>query len=234
MALQITIYVSGKIGNIVFYQRGDAYIARAIPDRVKQSAATQIRSKNFGVAASTGKILRNLLQPVISFPKDKKIQSRFSGAIARWLGLSDYQRLPSREEIPFVTNFSFNPGTAVSERCRLKFTITQSGPNLLQLDIPSFVPTAAFVAPAHTVTVECTVVTACCNIINPAEQSSNTQTFTVSYNNEMTDTRSLLSAVFTNNGSLVVTVLSISFILAGGNKDLRPVYLPASVINARC
>ncbi len=76
-------FISGKMGNIIFYKRNGNYFARIAPDKVKQTAPTKTRSKNFDIAFSAGKTLQKLLLPSLPFPKDKKMQSRFLGAIAK-------------------------------------------------------------------------------------------------------------------------------------------------------
>jgi len=65
--------------------------------------------------------------------------------------------------------------------------------------------------------VKCYVTTACYNIQNPPKQSSDRQTFRVSYKNEPVAAKSFLSATFTDKWILAVTALSVNFILAGGN-----------------
>ena len=52
MALQLKTFVSGRINNVVFYERGGTYIARSQADEVKLSAATKVCNGNFGMASA--------------------------------------------------------------------------------------------------------------------------------------------------------------------------------------
>ncbi len=114
--IQSAAYLTGKINNIVFYQRSDTSIARTVPIIVHQSPATKIRSANFGIAASAGRVLRSNMQQVSPFTKNKTMQSRFSGAIARWLALNNAGSLTPQKGLPFISSFNFNEATSISER----------------------------------------------------------------------------------------------------------------------
>jgi hypothetical protein len=54
MAKVTDVFLNGTIGNVVFYRRMGTQCARSRPLNVKQSAATKIRSANFGIAARAG------------------------------------------------------------------------------------------------------------------------------------------------------------------------------------
>jgi hypothetical protein len=86
MAKVTDVFLNGTIGNVVFYRRMGTQCARSRPLDVKQSAATKIRSANFGIAARAGKVLRSGLTASMPNATDRSMQSRFSGAIAKRLG----------------------------------------------------------------------------------------------------------------------------------------------------
>ncbi|MEO7490158.1 MAG: hypothetical protein ABIU77_23780, partial [Ferruginibacter sp.] len=172
MAIQSATYLTGKINNIVFYQRLGTYIARTVPATVKQSAATRVRSKNFGIAAAAGSSLRCSLQQALPFPKNKIMQSRFSGAIALWLGRNDTGSLPPQTSLPFISEFSFNEATGIKERWKLPLTVTKVDEQLLQLQIPAFTLTQVIAAPAHTDMIACRIIAASCNLQSPTAQGS--------------------------------------------------------------
>ena len=85
MAKVTDVFLNGAVGNLVFYRRMGINCARAKASHVTQSAATKIRSVNFGIAARAGKALRGGLAPCMPVATDRSMQSRFSGAIAKWL-----------------------------------------------------------------------------------------------------------------------------------------------------
>jgi hypothetical protein len=54
MAKVTDVFLNGTIGNVVFYRRMGTNCARSRALHVNQSAATKIRSANFGIAARAG------------------------------------------------------------------------------------------------------------------------------------------------------------------------------------
>ena len=233
MALQTATYLTGKINNIVFYQRSGTYIARALPAMVKQSAATRVRSKNFGIAASAGRVLRSGLQRVLPFPKNKTIQSRFSGAIARWLALNDVHSMPPQTDLPFISGFSFNEATGIAERWKLPLTVTKVDDQLLQLQIPAFTPAQVITAPAHTKAIECRIAAASCNLQSPANLGSFSTILSIPYTGVPIPALLLPMALPAATGYLVVTVVSFTYLLQNGEKEQRPAFMPSGVIYAR-
>lgn len=233
MALQTAAYLSGKIDNVVFYKRAGTYIARSVPLEIKQTAATKIRSRNFGTAASIGRILRSLLIPSLPFPKDKRMQSKFSGAFAQWFKLSDLQSLQPANPIPFVGDFDFNDSTSVAERWKLPLAVTQPSANLMEVYIPAFIPSAVITAPAYTDRIECVITVASCRLVTAEAMGSATVTISIPYNDVLVEAQNLSLPVPVEPGCVVITVASISYWLNDQQKDLRPAFLPSSVIDAR-
>src|SRR5881398_71449 len=85
MAIQKEIFVSGRIGPVIFYKRGNTHCARAMPARVKQSRNTKTWSKLFGKASSLGAAFRTELDPLLPFPKNSSLRYRLSTALAHVL-----------------------------------------------------------------------------------------------------------------------------------------------------
>lgn len=233
MAIQAAAYLKGKIDNVVFYQRSGIYIARSIPDNVKQSAATRQRSINFGIASSAGKTLRQLLSASIVYPRDKKMQGRFSGSIAQWLGISNVSGLLPVADIPFLKDFSFNGSTKVAERFRVPFSISLPSDNLLQVYIPSFVPAVSMAAPAHTVAVKFIITAAACRLKDATAMGNFSVTLTFPYTNDTINEQTISFPVNTEAGNIVIVAGLMKFKLHNGQTDMRPSFIPSSVMDAR-
>jgi len=107
MAKVTDVFLNGTIGNVAFYRRMGTQCAPSRPLHVKQSAATKIRSGNFGIAARAGKTLRSGLTPSMPNATDRSMQSRFSGAIAKWLGTSGIGELPATDAVPYISALEF-------------------------------------------------------------------------------------------------------------------------------
>jgi len=233
MALQMATYLSGKVENIVFYKRSGTYIARAIPDSVKQSDATKIRSRNFGIASSAGSALRSLLLPVLPFPKDRKMQNKFAGAIARWLGLNNASDLLPTDNIPYVNHFDFNESTSIQERFKIPIDVTQPSANLIEVNIAAFIPTSCIAAPAHTEFLELTITAASCELEDGIALGSFTSKINIPYNDTLINAQVISLPVSTGAGSLVITTASLVYLLAGEKRNTNPAFMPASVVDAR-
>ena len=119
MAKVTDVFLNGSIGNVIFYRRMGTNCARVKAANVQQSEPTKIRSANFGIAARAGKGLRDGLTPCMPLATDRSMQSRFSGAIAKWLGLSAIDELPPTDAVPFVSDLDFTKGQPVSERFKV-------------------------------------------------------------------------------------------------------------------
>lgn len=233
MALQLETYLSGRMNNVVFFKRGDVYMARSLPDTVKLSAATKVCNGNFGLASTCGKKLREQLPPVLPFPKDRIMQVRFSGAINKWIKSGNAPQLQPTPAIPFVQGYQFNRDTCIAERCKLPISIQQPLAGLIQVRIPAFIPAASIAAPAHTLSVDCTITTAGCLLEAGSPTGSHTVNITIPYNDSQINEQVIDLPVPAPAGTVLVTVMALRYRLADGNYCSKRAFLPASVIDAR-
>lgn len=231
MAIQLTNYVSGRIGGVVFYQRLGQHIARSLPTTVKQSTATRRRSLNFGVACRAAKTLRTLLAPVIPFPKDKAMQNRFAGAIAKWMGQSDPLTMPTTAEISFVTGFSFNDQAHLPEKWSSSLVVTQPSSQLIEVNIPPFIPTRDIPAPAHTTEIKCTIAAAVCQLASGEAISSYQASFTIPYTDKEHSAEKIELPVSIVAGSMVVVAVGLEYFGRNGMES-KPAFMPCGVVNA--
>ena len=72
------------------------------------------------------------------FPTDRSMQSRFAGAIAKWLGISRADDLPPTDEVPYLSTFEFITGGAFSGRFKATLTVTRPEDNLITVSIGCF------------------------------------------------------------------------------------------------
>lgn len=232
MAKQIAAFIKGRINNVLFYQLGDSYVARSLPAKVHKTEAMQSRSRNFGVAAAAGRILRSYWQQLLPNPKDKNMQSRFSGAIAKWLGQALVQDLPPQENLPFINGFCFTTETTMAERLRIPLAVTATA-NGLVIDMPAFVPTQSITAPAGTVTVELLFAAAACGLAQQEYRGGVLAQMQLPYTNVLQPVQQLVLELPLTTGSLVVTAAAMRYTLANGLVENRAAFLPAGVVDAR-
>ncbi|HLP39772.1 hypothetical protein [Lacibacter sp.] len=232
MAFQTSAFLKGKLGNIVFYTRNGRHIARSVPDKVRQTDATKQRSKNFGIASAAGKPLRGLLAPVLPFPKDRSMQVRFSGVLAKWLALQQVHELVPQRPLPFVTGFCFNPATSITERVRIPFRIETQDASGVRIIVPAFVPVKSISAPAHTTLVDVHFSVASCNLLKAAATGSSIQSIRIPYTSSLQPEQELFFPVAAVPGSVVLVAASVIYTLQNGKQELRPAFLPSAVIDA--
>jgi len=228
MGVQTEIYLRGKLNNLIFYTSGGQKLVRTMPASVKQTGNTRTRSRNFGIAATAGSILRSLLEPVIPFPKDRRMQTLFLGAIARWLGLEDIASLqPQTPDV--LSGFSFNQEVAFTDRCRISFTISKQADEL-QITLPAFIPAEVFTAPAGMQQVQLSFSLAGCGLLTATSRGAQARQLVLSYNDQLQPAQTLVLPAITEPGTLLVLVAAVRFINEQGKADSREVFLPAGIV----
>ena len=236
MAKVTDVFLNGTIGNVVFYRRMGTQCARTRALNVKQSAATKIRSGNFGIAARAGKTLRSGLMPSMPNATDRSMQNRFSGAISKWLGTSAIDELPATDAVPFLSTLEFTKEQPVRQRFKVPFTISVSHPNAVSVSIDTFIPSQQIVAPAGTGLVTLVISVSGCLLKTAEPTGSETHTIDIPYNDTTVAAQVLEFHVNTPSQSLVVTAAQLIYkrfeysTWVQINKDA---FMPAGVIDAR-
>jgi hypothetical protein len=211
MAKVTDVFVKGTVGNLVFYRRMGTNCARVRASDVSQSEATKLRSGNFGIAARAGKALRSGLIPCMPLATDRSMQSRFSGAIAKWLGVSAINELPPTDAVPFVSNMDFTKGQPVSERFHVPLTTSLPEENLVTIIVDPFVPSKDIAAPAGTGMVTLVISVAGCRMKTGEPCGNETHTIDIHYNDTPVDARLLEFHVNTPPQSLVVAAARLIY-----------------------
>jgi hypothetical protein len=229
------VFVTGTIGNIVLYRRMGKPCARIKRDHIKQTDATKKRGINFGIAARAGSGLRRGLSPAMPNPKDRGVQSRFSGAIAKWLGQSGVETLQANNNLPFLSFFPFSAGDTFLERFKVSVSV-KAAENGVSVSIGSFIPARNISAPAGTVSIQLILSVAAAKLANGISSGRQTETIEIPFNNVEIPARVLDFAVPTVAGTIIVTAARLMYC---GYKNNYPFIIekkgfnPAGVINAR-
>jgi hypothetical protein len=236
MARVTDVFVEGSVENIIFYHRMGKSCARIKRSHINQTEATKMRGTNFGVAARACKGLRSGLLNVMPFPTDRSMQSRFAGSIAKWLGVSNPDELPSTDEVPYVSTFQFIKEGAFHGRFKAPLSVTRPQDNLVMVSIDAFVPSLQISAPAGTVSVTLIVSVAGCLLKNGYETGSDTHRIEIPYNNIEIPAQALQFHVPIPAQSLTVTAARLIYNEIKNNQ-LYPMentrFMPAEIINGR-
>jgi|GEM_PF-384704 len=236
MAKVTDVFLSGTIGNVVFYRRMGTQCARSKPLHVKQSAATKIRSANFGIAARASKTLRSGLMPSMPNPTDRSMQNRFSGAISKWLGTSAVDELPSTDAVPYISALEFTKEQPVRQRFKVPLTISVPQSNVVTVSIDTFVPSKQIVAPAGTGLVTLVISVSGCLLKTGEPTGSETHTIDIPYNDTTVAVQVLQFPVNTPSQSLVVIAARLIYKKFEYNTWVemnKEAFVPAGVIDAR-
>jgi hypothetical protein len=236
MAIVNDVFATGTVGNLVLYRRMGKNCSRTKRSHIHQTEATKIRGLNFGIASRAGRGLRRGLTAVMPLPTDRSMQSRFSGAIAKWLGLSGVESLPPCEPVPYLSAFQFTTGATFSERFRVPVTVSQPQDGVLTVGIDAFIPALRIAAPAGTVSVTLVVSVAGCLLTTGWATGSETHTLPIPYNDTEIPAQSLAFHVPTTAESLTVTAARLIYHEVKNGRPMsmeNPAFMPAGIINAR-
>ncbi len=236
MAKVTDVFLNGTIGNVVFYRRMGTNCTRSRALHVNQSAATKIRSANFGVAARAGKALRSGLTPSMPNATDRSMQSRFSGAISKWLGTSEIDELPSTDAVPYISELEFTKGQPVSQRFKVPLTIGVPQPNAVTISIDTFIPYKEIAAPAGTSLVTLVISVAACLLKTGEPTSSETHAIDIPYNDTPVAAQVLEFHVDTPPQCLLITAARLIYKRFEYNTWVeikKEAFVPAGVIDAQ-
>ena len=236
MAKVTDVFVSGSIGNIIFYRRMGTQCARIKRTHIAHSPAMKIRSANFGIAARAGKTLRSGLTPSMPNATDRSMQSRFSGAIAKWLGTSGSDQLPATDAVPYISALEFTKGQPVSQRFKVPLTISLPQPNVVAVSVGTFIPCKQIVAPAGTGLVTLVISVSGCLLKTGGPTGSQTHTIDIPYNDTTVAAQVLQFHVNTPPQSLVVTAAQLIYKRFAYNTWVnmdKETFVPAGVLDAR-
>lgn len=236
MAIVNDVFVTGTVGNLVLYRRMGKNCSRTKRSRIHQTEATKIRGLNFGIAARAGSGLRRGLTAAMPLPTDRSMQSRFSGAIARWLGLSSVEELPPCDPVPYLNTFQFTEGATFRERFRVPVTVSKPQDGVLTVGIDAFIPALHIAAPAGTVSVTLIISVAGCLLTTGWATGSQTHTLPIPYNDTEIPAQSLAFHVPTPVESLTVTAARLIYHEVKNGQVMNvenPAFMPASVIDTR-
>ena len=234
MPSQINLQITGRIGNIVFYKRGDKYYSRSVPGRIRQTKATKKCATEFGKASGAGKILREQLLPVIPFPADNKMQTRLVSDLCRWFRSGFDPKQPC-DPVPFLNDFSFTKSDTVAERWRVSLQVTKTADGMLEMKIPAFVPAKNILAPAGTVSVKCHIATAGYGLKNGAATGGFSTSLNFNYNDEPVAEQIISLPIPTFSQTLIVTGVSLEYYFNKNGhlqKSMNKAFMPAGIVKA--
>jgi len=235
MPSKMSVQLTGRIQNLVFYKLGDRYCVRTVPQKVKQTKATKARGKQFGIASRAGAGLRRQLLPVIPFPSDNNMQTRLVTAIYRYLQSVEEIQPGQLDQLAYLDGFQFTNGYTIQERWKVAFQVTRDPESGLQLNIPAFVPVKNISAPAETVAVVCEISAAGFDrkTGNPTGGFSTSLSFR--YNGDEVAPQVIPMPIPMPQGSVIVTGISLQYQMMKDGHEApvnKKAFMPAGIVSA--
>jgi hypothetical protein len=230
------IGLSGTIGNVIYYKRGNKICMRSMPQKFKQTKATKARATEFGRASKLAASIRKQLVAVIPVNSDLKMQSRLVSAVFSWvssLGGSPYRQTKMFQSIQ---NFEFsNQKRTMLERWnpRLQVNYPSDGPILLK--IPSFIPNESIKAPTGTVAITCKLSVAICDAGRGAPLGRHNTVLEINYDNLPVAEQTITVNLPTPKESLIVIGMSLEYHIARNGYttvNTLKTYMPSGIVYA--
>ena len=228
------VFVTGTLGNLVLYRRMGKACARIKREHIKQTTATKKRGINFGIAARAGKGLRMGLAAAMPNPTDRRVQSRFSGAIAKWLGQSDVKTLQPSDNLPFLRFFPFSEDESFRERFKVPVAVSTAA-NGISISIGEFIPVKNISAPAGTLSVRLILSVAATKLATGIPSGCQAESIDIPFNNSKIPAQVLDFSVPPEAGTIIVTAARLVYYGDKNNPLLaieKKGFNPAGVIKA--
>ncbi len=235
MPSKMTVQLTGRINNLVFYKLGDRYCVRSVPQKVRQTKATKARGKQFGIAARAGKALRQQLLPVIPFPSDNNMQTRLVTAVYRYFQSVEGLNPESVNDLPYINGFQFTTGCTLAERWKVALTIDRDASGVLQLHIPAFVPSTNISAPAGTVSVICQIAAAGFDRNTGIATGGFSTSLRFEYNNVEIPAQVIPLPLPMPAGSVITTAISLQYQMMKNDHEVpvnKKAFMPAGIVSA--
>ncbi len=103
--LNSLIPFTGRLGNIISYQRNGKHCLRTVPDKVRQTDNTRRAAKWFGAASRKGALIRSAFVPELDIHPDQFLVNRLNSYIVK----------AGRNNHAGLVNFRFNGHTGLSK-----------------------------------------------------------------------------------------------------------------------
>jgi hypothetical protein len=223
MAKQNKTYVSGRVGNIIFYESQGQHLARVRPDRVKQTKATKASAKDFGRAVRWSKEIRDLLSPLY---KDNKLMYRMNTALLKWIRQTGDDKELGARNIQELVSLQLNEEVPPGKRIKFEPLVDMKTAGKIFVTIPALRPAKDFSTPKDTRKIEIALVAVRCNTdtkmsnrSQPIEQSKTT--LEIDPKSNLVAEQQLEMALDTIPGDIIILVMGLNY-YTGTSKNPFP------------
>jgi len=115
-------------------------------------------------------------------PTDRRVQSRFSSVIAKWLGQSDVKDLQPCDNLLFLSFFPFSTEDTFRERFKVPVAVSAAA-NGISISVGEFIPVRNISAPAGTLSVKLILSVAAAKLATGISSGWQTESIEIPFNN---------------------------------------------------
>ena len=213
MARITKIFISGKIENLISYERDGKPYLRAIPDEVRQTKATKRSAKNFGKAARIAKFLRWNMKAVIPPKQGRYAEYRLNHAVAKWLLTIAPRAKNTDAQSSDLFSLGLSKKTVFGYRITIPLETDWTKKSMVGLSIPDITPSRAIVAPAHTRRLHWTITVTGSSIKEPGSTDVYTAAFEMDYNDVPLPARQIELPFRLKPGSINIIAVSVQYLV---------------------
>ena len=236
MALQKEIFVSGKIGNVVFYKMRGKFFSRSAPEKVMQTPAMKVHANTFGRASGIGRVIRQQLLTIIPFPKDSSMQIRLVSPILAWLKESGESASLRVQKVSQIERFQFTLGTPdFITRWKTGLEINRTENDLLEIKIPAFIPIEMVTAPNNTISVKLKIAAGAIDPDSGEPSGKGSTDLLFNYDNTPVAEQTIFLNLKMPVGSLVITGACLEYSVMEKNNPVlntNKSFMPAAIVKA--
>ncbi|HET6722903.1 MAG TPA: hypothetical protein VFH07_09150 [Chitinophagaceae bacterium] len=229
MARQQTFFVSGKLENIIFYNFRGTPFARTMPVRVRQTKATKNSAALFGLAARTGRLIREGLYPLYHDLTDPTIMQRLNSALIKCLNAYGIPKQPPLENLSFLTGFVFHDAATFYSRFKKKLQLAPDRRGV-GVTIPKLNPVKDISAPAHTKTVILKLGAVACNLDKTLTADQVQREITIPYIDINRPAQTAELSVPVAKNQLVVIAAALRYIKGTNMESEERRWMPVEVV----
>lgn len=214
MAAHSGVILSGRIANLIYYQRNGKNCTCSMPRKFKQTKATKASVSVFGQASGIGAGLRAYLLPALQLEPNNKIQTSLTTAISQWLRSGRKGETESSKDLPYLQDFQFNEeGGTMDQRWRQSWPVSHPANDLLELYIPAFEPRKIITAPADTVSIMVCIAVASSDPENEMALGGDSHQFKMDYDYKKTEAQTISFHLPTQKKSILITAVSLKYMV---------------------
>ena len=198
--------------NFVQHQWNIIYPSHPRPAHLMmQPANKRTYSDAFNVSKRTGKILWELLTPVLPDSKSKDLLHNIEIALYQWMLTNPIKNELPIDNIPFLNGLQFNEEHTLQKNMNVTVTATRDDKNHIELLMPAINPMKDIIAPPNTESCKLKIMATTYSVADGAKASGCLTELDIPYNNLEIPAESITLPLTAEKGILVIVAMAIEY-----------------------